>query len=234
MERTVELLGAELRDRGRVLEVGVGTGLLALPLREAGIDLVGLDLSEPMLRKLIEKAGGRAPFPVVQGDATRMPFATAGVGAAYLRWVLHLVSDWRGVVAEVVRVVRPGGVLLANLGAYGGQRQEIAERFTQIAGVSMTPVGLVWDDFDTLDAVLSEFGASSRELPSVHEEGDEPLSEFLEGIEENRYSWTWPLDESTRLAALERVRPWARERFGPLDEPRPFEHASRWRAYDLA
>jgi hypothetical protein len=121
-----------------------------------------------------------------------------------------------------------------NLGAYGGPRKEIAERFSELAGVSMDPVGLFWDDFDTLDGHMAELGGVPRELPSVHEGGDEPLSEFLKGIEENRYSWTWPLDEPARLAALGRVRPWAEERFGPLDEPREFEHPTRWRAYDLA
>ena len=53
MDRTISLLSSELRDHGRVLEVGVGTGLLALRLHEAGIPVSGLDLSAPMLAKLI-------------------------------------------------------------------------------------------------------------------------------------------------------------------------------------
>src|SRR3954470_910305 len=84
MARTVEVVGAEVRDRGRVLEVGVGTGLLALPMHAAGVlgrgagpvlpalpmhaagvDVHGLDLSEPMVAKIAEKAGGAIPFRVV-------------------------------------------------------------------------------------------------------------------------------------------------------------------------
>ena len=62
----VDILTDELRGRGRVLEIGVGTGQVALPLHAAGIPLVGLDLARPMMDRLVEKAGGRSPFPLVQ------------------------------------------------------------------------------------------------------------------------------------------------------------------------
>jgi ubiquinone/menaquinone biosynthesis C-methylase UbiE len=233
MARTIELLASELRDRGRVLEVGVGTGLLALPLHEAGIEVAGVDLSPPMLGKLVEKAGGTVPCPLVLADATSLPFADGSFGAAYLRWVLHLVPDWRRVLAEVVRVVRPEGVFLVNLGAYGEARKAIQERFARITGVSLEPVGLHWGEYDELGSEMKALGARVRELPSVHEGGTETLGEFVEGIEENRYSWTWPLADDQRRRAANEVRSWAEERFGSLDERRPFEHTTRWLAFDL-
>ena len=233
MARTIELLGSELRERGRVLEVGCGTGLLALPLYEAGIDVAGADLSRAMLGKLVEKAGGTSPFPLVLADATRLPFAANAFGAAYLRWVLHLIPDWRSALAEVVRAVRPGGVFLVNLGAYGGPRKEIQERFAEITGVPIEPVGLRWGDYDQLVSAMTALGGRVRVLPTVHEGGNETLGEFVEGIEENRYSWTWPLGDDQRLRAAADVRSWAQERFGALDEPRPFEHGTRWLAFDL-
>ena len=68
-----------------------------------------------MMDRLVEKAGGRSPFPLVQGDATRMPFANQSFGAVYLRWVLHLIPDWRAALMESVRVTGRGGVLLLIL-----------------------------------------------------------------------------------------------------------------------
>lgn len=233
MARTVELLRSELRERGRALEVGVGTGLLALPLHEAGMEVAGLDLSPPMLRKLLEKAGGAAPFALVVGDATRLPFDDASFGAAYVRWVLHLIPDWRRVLAEVVRVVRPGGVFLVSLGAYGGPREEIQGRFAEITGIPVRPVGLDWAGWEELDEAMRGHGAGVRNLPGLLEEVTVTLDDFLEGIKQNRYSWTWNVPEDLRLRAAAEIRPWATERFGPVSEPGPFEHAHVWHAYDL-
>lgn len=230
---TTELLVAELQGRGRVLEVGVGTGLIALPLHESGIPVLGLDLSEPMMGKLVEKAGGRPPFPLLRGDATALPVADAGMGAALLRWVLHLVPDWRGVVAELVRVVRPGGVLVIHLGTYGGPWDAIHQRFAEIVDAAVDPVGIGWHREAELDAEVARHGGRLRILPALSDRSEEPLAGFLAGIERNLYSWTWPVPDDVRLAAVRDLRPWAEERFGPLDRPYVFETEIVWRAYDL-
>jgi SAM-dependent methyltransferase len=233
MARNVEVLTAELGGRGTVLEVGVGTGLLALPLHDAGVPLVGLDLSAPMLGKLVDKGGGAPPFPLVVADATRMPFADGAFGGAYLRWVLHLIRDWEVALAEMVRVVRPGEVVLVNLGAYGGAHAEIQARFAELAGVALDPVGLAWGDLDGLDRAMNAFGAPRRDLPPLTDRLTQTLADFVQGIEENRYSWTWVVDDDVRLRALAELRPWAEERFGPLDRPVTYTHPTRWCAYDL-
>jgi SAM-dependent methyltransferase len=233
MERTISLLTSELRDRGRVLEVGVGTGLLALRLHEFEIPVSGLDLSAPMLAKLVEKAGGVPPLPLVIGDATAMPFADGAFGAAYLRWVLHLIPDWRVALAEMARVVRPGGVLLVSLGAFDEVGRAIRARFSEITGLSTDPVGLMWGNHEALDGELERLGLRLRVLPSIPEEEEEPLGSFLDAIEEGRWSWTWHVPEDARIDAVRELRPWAEERFGPLDRVERYEVETVWRAYDL-
>ena len=233
MDRTISLLSSELRDRGRVLEVGVGTGLLALRLHEAGIPVSGLDLSAPMLAKLVEKAGGATPFPLVLGDATTMPFADRAFGAAYLRWVLHLIPGWRGALVEMARVVCPGGVLLVSLGASDEVGTAVRARFSEITGLSTDPVGLMWGNHSALDAELEGLGLRLRVLPATPEEGEEPLGTFLDAIEEGRWSWTWHVPEDARLDAVRELRPWAEERYGPLDRVERYSVETVWRAYDL-
>ena len=71
-------------------------------LHERGVPLAGIDLSGPMLDKLVEKGNGVPPFPLVEGDATRMPFPDDAFAGTFLRWVLHLIPDWRAAVREIV------------------------------------------------------------------------------------------------------------------------------------
>jgi len=231
--KTIELLAGQLDGRGDVLEVGVGTGQIALPLHGAGIPVIGLDLARPMMAKLIEKAGGRSPLPLVQADATAMPFLDQAFGGAYLRWVLHLIPAWRDALAEIGRVIRPGGVLLTELGAYGGPRSEIQQRFAELTGVSPEPPGLTSAGYGTLDEAMSELGYTPRDLPPFTEVERDRLDTFIDGIASNRYSWTWKVEdpELFRRASAD-VRRWAEHRYGPLHLVPPEAYESVWRAYD--
>ena len=99
---SVDLLDRTL-PAGLVLEIGVGTGALAVLLAERGRSVTGVDLSAGMLDRVSEKAGGERVRLAV-ADATRLPFVDEMFAGAYCRWVLHLVRDWRTAVAELCRV----------------------------------------------------------------------------------------------------------------------------------
>jgi SAM-dependent methyltransferase len=233
--READLVLSELADREHVLEIGTGTGAIGLLLHTAGVHVVAIDLSMPMLARLIERAGGEPSLALVQADATRMPFRDRGFDAAVARWVFHLIPDWPAALAEVARVVRPGGVFLINAGGvYQGAWGEIRDRMGQEVGRELRPAGLAWRDFDALDAESERLGMRPRPLAPIAREAEEPLGVFLEGIERNHFSWLWPLPDDQRLRAAAVVRRWAEERFGPLDRPMPMRVDALWRAYDLA
>src|SRR5437870_1867562 len=110
------ILADELRDRGSCLEIGVGTGRMAIPLRRHGVDMYGVDISLAMLTELLRKRSG-GPLPWISlADATDLPFENGPFGSALACHVLHLVGDWERAARELVRVVRPGGVVIAGLG----------------------------------------------------------------------------------------------------------------------
>jgi len=226
------LLANELQGR-RTLEIGVGTGLVALPLAAAGVPLAGLDLSAPMLAKLVEKSGGRAPFPLVVGDATTLPFADGGFGAAVVRHVLHLVPAWRQVVEELIRVVAPGGLVLVSSGQVPEPWHELTERFMDRVGrPSFAAAFDAWES-GAIQRAFQEHGALGRPLPTITERVGQTLEDFLDQMEAGMHSWTWEVDEETRREAVAEVRTWALERWGTLDPAGGRDIAIEWFAFDL-
>lgn len=112
------------RPGGRVLDVGVGTGL-ELPMFSQRTGLIGVDLSEPMLRHAQRRVAAKALFNV-QGlivmDAMRLAFPDAHFDAVVAPYVLTVVPEPKATLDEFVRVVKPGGeiVLVNHVGAAGG------------------------------------------------------------------------------------------------------------------
>lgn len=232
--RLTAVLGEELRGRGRCLELGVGTGLVSLPLAEAGIPMVGVDISEPMLRKLVEKAGGSAPFPLVLGDATTLPFVDDSFGGVVIRHVLHLVPSWERAVSELIRVVSPGGVVLVSLGDIPVERREVTDLFVELVGKGSLAAGLDPRDVARMDEAFARHPARPRALPSIPERFSQSLGEFIDQMEEGLHSWTWEVEDGVRREAVAEVRRWALERFGSLDPSSARHSMLEWRAYDVA
>ena len=94
---------------GRVLEVGCGPGHFAVRvLRELGAEVVALDLSP----RMVELARGRGVEALV-GDVQDLPFGEAGFDCAVANWMLYHVPDLDRGLAELARILRPGGRLVA-------------------------------------------------------------------------------------------------------------------------
>jgi ubiquinone/menaquinone biosynthesis C-methylase UbiE len=229
----MDVLVRELEGRGRCLEIGVGTGLLALPLANRGIPMMGADLARPMLDKLVEKAGGTPPFPLVQADATRLPFGGGALGCGVFRHVLHLIPDWRKAVDELVRVLAPGGPIVAVEGTLRETWWEIVDRFLAEAGGLPLSVGLHPRDQDALDDVFAERGARPRIAATIPDHTTETVGTFLDQIADGMHSWTWGVDEQLRRRSVRQVRAWAAERFGSLEVPLAPEYDLVVRVYDL-
>lgn len=225
-----ELAGAEL-----VLDVGAGTGLVAVPLAKAGVRTHGVDLSERMLERLVHKAHrARVRIPVAAGDATRLPYADAAFDGAVMRHVLHLVGAWRRALAEVVRVVRPGGTFLVSITDYTGLYHELQECFLHAAGDLPVAVGLRPDDPESLEAEMLELGARRSAIRVVRGERTLTIAAFLRNMQHGLYTWTWAADRDTRRTAVVEVRAWARDRFHDLHRPVEPQFEIEWRAFRLA
>ena len=111
------LLDALASERGRVLDAGCGTGglLAVLAARRPDLDLVGLEWAQPAALRAQQKSGAL----VAGGSVNALPFATASFDAAVAADVLcHAAVDPAAALAELRRVLRPGGRLVVNMPAY--------------------------------------------------------------------------------------------------------------------
>jgi SAM-dependent methyltransferase len=115
-DEAVELL-AELAHElgaGSVLELAIGTGRIALPLKERGVEVHGVDISEEMVAKLWEKPGGR-DIPVAMGNFADVP-VEASFRLIYLVFntLFALLTQEEQVACfeNVARHLEPGGVFL--------------------------------------------------------------------------------------------------------------------------
>ena len=211
--------------------MGVGTGRIALPLAETGVELAGIDLSHKMLARLIENAKGEAPFPIAQADATALPFRDGTFGAGVASWVFHLISQWREVAAEMVRVVEPGGVLLVDVGGRDqGVWTDIVWAFRDAAGVTDWPPGA--ESFEDVDEAMAALGLAPRWLEPIVEVVDARVEDSIALLERGVFSVTFGLDEAARKHAADATREWARAKVGDIDELRRMELVHTWRAYD--
>ncbi|HEX9093276.1 MAG TPA: class I SAM-dependent methyltransferase, partial [Coriobacteriia bacterium] len=109
IDRWAGWLAPHLSERRALLDVGGGTGALAVRLAER------LDASATVLDATPEMVAQLAPHPrvtAVVGVAEAMPFADGEFDAAVISDAFHHFRDQDGAVAEIARVVRPGGALL--------------------------------------------------------------------------------------------------------------------------
>ncbi len=115
---------------GNLLEIGIGTGRIALPLLARGVNVTGVDISTRMVERLRTKYDaerGAAPsqrfgaLRVEMADMTALPFADGAFDAVVAVHVLHLVPQWRSALDEALRAVKPGGTLLLGQDTHLGE-----------------------------------------------------------------------------------------------------------------
>ena len=139
---------------GRVLEVGVGTGI-SLPNYDAGVRVTGIDLSTDMLdkaRKRIAKEGLDNIDDIIEMDAADLGFEDASFDVVVAMYVLTVVPDPGAVMAELNRVCRPGGdvIILNHFSSEDGMMRLVEKsmaRFSEALG---------WRPQFPLETVLGE------------------------------------------------------------------------------
>lgn len=190
---------------GRALELAVGTGRVALPLRERGVDVHGIDLSEAMVARLREKPGG-ADVPVTIGDYTS---TVVGDGFDVVYLVFNTIGNVTTQDAQVAtfvnaaRHLRPGGCFVVETGTPGVLGLPAGDRFRVFRHDGH---GVGYDEYDVVTQRMWSHhvrldGGERRSIPF-------------------RYAWPAEMDLMARIAGMR-----LRERWGWWDRT-PFTAAS--------
>jgi SAM-dependent methyltransferase len=213
VEPVVELL-VELAGGGRALELGIGTGRIAVPLSQRGVPVHGIELSSAMVARLRAKPGGKEIGVTIGDFSTVAVDGTFSVAYLVFNTIMNLttqaaqVSCFRNVAAHL----EPGGCFVIEVEVPGLQRLPVGETH-QVIYVSDDSWG-----FDELD--VANQGLVSHHFSVVDGKAERVSIPF-------RYAWPAELDLMAELAGMRlhaRWSGWKREPFA--SESR--KHVSVW------
>jgi phosphatidylethanolamine/phosphatidyl-N-methylethanolamine N-methyltransferase len=160
------------RIGGRVLEVGVGTGI-ALPYYSPNCRVTGIDISEAMLevakqRVAVDRLEHVESLEVM--DAERLAFADASFDVVVAQYVVNTVPDPEAALDEFLRVLRPGGelVIVNRVGASAGPRRALEALFQPFAQRLGWRSEFQWSRFEAwAEHALSAYLIERRPVPPL-------------------------------------------------------------------
>ena len=191
LAKAIGVLAEELQGK-RVLEIGVGTGRYAVPLQKSGIEVVGVDIAPKMVARGLEK-GMR---DVVFADGARLPFRDGTFDAVTTNHVLHLIPDWRRVLSEAHRVLRPAGVYFSLFEQH--RESTLTDRYRELAkslGYTRQDPGIHERDFPKL-VRPARMVLVARYLEHVPSRG------ALDTLDEKLYAFLWNVPDDIHRQAM--------------------------------
>jgi SAM-dependent methyltransferase len=205
---------ADLAGPGRALELGIGTGRIALPLAQRGIPVHGIDLSEAMVAKLRAKPGAEDIGVTIGDFATTTVEGTFSVAYLVFNTIMNLTTQDEQVACfqNVAAHLEPGGSFVIEVGVPDLQRLPPGETFQPF---DVSPTHLGFDEYD-----VARQGLVSHHY-WIHDGKVEVFSPPF------RYVWPSELDLMARLAGMtlrERWSGWKREPFASDST----KHVSVW------
>lgn len=190
-----------LTSQSRVLEIGVGTGRIALPLSPKAGTYVGLDISLAMMGRLRQKAGAER-IRLVEGNAAHLPFAAHSFDAIVAVHVFHLISNYLDVLTELARILRPGGMLLHGWNDWGTERMLERTWREATSHFQETTRAVSWEKRQTF---LPEAGWQMAAEQRHHYVTERSPASYLQFLRERKWSQTWRMTDEQMAIGIAAV-----------------------------
>ena len=164
--------------QGRVLEIGIGSGL-NLPFYGAGVEtVIGLDPSSPLLTMAQTRAKA-APVSMLQGTAEAIPLETASVDTVVTTWTLCSIPNVAAALADMRRVLKPGGALLFV--EHGKAPDTAVARWQNRLTPLWKPIAGGCHLNRKIDTLIREAGFVVKDLRTGYMRGPRPFTFMYEG-----------------------------------------------------
>jgi SAM-dependent methyltransferase len=231
---------AQLGPGFKVLDVGAGTGRVAIALAALGCGVVALDPSRAMLDVLQDKVRSvrlqpdRVPIHLIAAEGSRLPFADSSFDVVVLARILYLMPDWREVLSDIARALKPHGQILHEWGNGTSDEEwvQIRERARMLfeeAGVA-NPFHPGARSESEVDEFLAGRGFAVYDHVRVNGDVYLTLADFMARITNGECSYTWDVPSEVQRLCLPRLEEWVAEHFA-LDQALPIPREFSWTIY---
>lgn len=219
-------LAAQAGARGRVVEIGVGTGRIAWPMVAAGSEVVGFDLSREMLSEVFREErpfAKHAALHILQADMHQIPLASKQFNAIVAVHVLHLAKDWQQVLTEASRVLRADGAFIQGddwidpNSVTGQLRDELRRQAMALSPMTRPPAaGISKQEF------LHQLGGTDlEEITAAEWTTWLSPNERLQTIEQRLDAESWMFTDELFNILFQKLQAFAADTWADLDEKQP-------------
>ena len=172
----------------RLLEPGIGTGRVALPLAARGYQIIGADISEEMLGACVSQSrsiNAASGLNFVRADTVSLPFPAEAFDLCLAVHLFYFIPQWQQAIQEMLRVLRPGGALILLHTGFGTEVPPLNTRYRELA--------------QNRDYVFPAYGVRSTQEVVDYAAS---LGCSVERIEEKAWNWTARIRQRDALSYL--------------------------------